>query len=160
MTKCMRLSSPCRRRCWSHPKWNGTARFGGMSRSQNLNGRVCSAGSSLSVEKARTRSSVICGADSSARRFLSVRHRHQQQGPGLRLFDVRSPPCLTNFGLPHETKRFAILLALRCAADASIVVKSAARLTAQRAGARSGGRQPRQIGMVKPSLSRAQPLAS
>lgn len=37
-------------------KWYGSARPGGMSRSQNLNGRECLVGSSLSVAKARPRS--------------------------------------------------------------------------------------------------------
>lgn len=122
----MLLSSPCQRRCRSNPNWYGTARPGGMSRSQNLNGRECLVGSSLSVEKARPRS---CGADSSATRFLSVRHRHQQQGPGFPLFDVKSPPSQSISGLPHGTETFTMLLALRCLADAPTAVKSAANST-------------------------------
>lgn len=60
-------------------------------------------------------------------------------------------------GIPRGTERFTIVLALRCATDASIVVKSPANLTA--AGVRPGGRQPWHMHMVKPSTPKAQTLA-
>lgn len=147
----MRLFSPCQR---CDRKWHGTARRG-LSRSQNLNSRDDWWGLPCPWKRSALASSYA-EQTLPLEDFLSVRHRHQDLGPGFNYLMSRIPPELLFLGFPMGRREASTLfLAIRCVADASITAESVARLTA----AGDQGPAYNTCDFVKPSIPKAQPFS-